>query len=399
MNLGVYIQVPFCQTKCTYCNFHTGVVAREKYAPYADAVRREIAELAANGEISAVRDAAVDTVYFGGGTPSLLEPSALAGILDALQQNFEFAEPVARDSESAREVIAATVPEITLEADPETITAEKAQTWIATGFNRISLGVQSFDDRELQAAGRMHRRADVFAAARILREAGFRNISMDLIAGLAQQTRESWEESVGCVLEIRPEHISIYLLEIDEGSRLGKESLAGGTRYSAEAIPSDDAMAESYESACARLAGAEYEHYEISNWGLPGFRSRHNLKYWRREPYIGLGAGAHSFDGARRWSNVHDSAKYVTCIESGVSSREQIEPVTAQQALEEELFLGLRQLEGIDLARVEKKYGVSLQARIAGLREQGLLELDGANLRLAPAHLTVSNEVFVELLG
>jgi oxygen-independent coproporphyrinogen-3 oxidase len=399
MNLGVYIQVPFCQTKCTYCNFHTGVVARDKYGPYADAVRREIAELAASGEISCLLDATVDTVYFGGGTPSLLEPSALAGILDALRQNFAFAEPALRNSESARDVTRAAPLEITLEADPETITAEKAQAWIDAGFNRISLGVQSFDDRELQAAGRMHRRADIFAATRILREAGFRNISMDLIAGLAQQTRESWEESVTRVLEIRPEHISIYLLEIDEGSRLGKESLAGGSRYSAEAIPSDDTMAESYESACARLATAGYEHYEISNWGLPGFRSRHNLKYWRREPYIGLGAGAHSFDGARRWSNVHDSAKYVACIESGVSPREQIEPMTQQQALDEELFLGLRQLEGIDLAGVEKKYSVSLQARIAGLREQGLLEMDGANLRLAPAHLTVSNEVFVELLG
>jgi oxygen-independent coproporphyrinogen III oxidase len=400
MNLGLYIQVPFCQTKCTYCNFHTGVVAREKYAPYADAVRREIAELAAGGEISSLRDAQVDTVYFGGGTPSLLEPSALAGILDALRRNLAFADSAEGDSVAARPLNAvAAPPEITLEADPETITPEKAEAWVAAGFNRISLGVQSFNDHELQAAGRMHRRADIFAAARILRESGFRNISMDLIAGLARQTRASWEESVARILEIRPEHISIYLLEIDEGSRLGKESLAGGSRYSAEAIPSDDAMAESYESACARLADSGYEHYEISNWGLPGFRSRHNLKYWRREPYIGLGAGAHSFDGAKRWSNVHDSAKYVTCIESGVSPREQIEPVTAQQALEEELFLGLRQLEGIDLARVEKKYGVSLQARIAGLREQGLLEMDGALLRLAPAHLTVSNEVFVELLG
>ena len=299
MNLGVYIQVPFCQTKCTYCNFHTGVVAREKYAPYAAAVRREIAKLGAFGEISALRDAAVDTVYFGGGTPSLLEPSALAGILCALRQNFAFADSAARPSGSTSTATAAAHAEITLEADPETITPEKAQAWIAAGFNRISLGVQSFNDHELQAAGRMHRRADVFAASQILREAGFCNVSMDLIAGLAQQTRESWEESVERILEIRPEHISIYLLEIDEGSRLGKESLAGGSRYSAESIPSDDAMAEAYESACACLAEAGYEHYEISNWGLPGFRSRHNLKYWRREPYIGLGAGAHSFDGER----------------------------------------------------------------------------------------------------
>ena len=399
MNLGIYIQVPFCQTKCTYCNFHTGVVAREKYGPYAAAVRREIAELAAGTEISSLRDAHVDTVYFGGGTPSLLEPSALAGILDALRGNLAFADSALLPSDLTHELTSTARAEITLEADPETITPEKAQAWIAAGFNRISLGVQSFNDHELRAAGRMHRRADIFAAARILRDAGFRNISMDLIAGLAQQTRASWDESISRILDIRPQHISIYLLEIDEGSRLGKESLAGGSRYSAEAIPSDDAMAGSYESACARLAASGYEHYEISNWGLPGFRSRHNLKYWRREPYLGLGAGAHSFDGERRWSNVHDSAKYVASIESGVSPREQIEPVTAQQALDEELFLGLRQLEGIDLARVEKKYGVSLRARIAGLREQGLLEMDGTLLRLAPAHLTVSNEVFVELLG
>jgi oxygen-independent coproporphyrinogen-3 oxidase len=399
MNLGIYIQVPFCQTKCTYCNFHTGVVAREKYGPYAGAVRREIAELAAGTEISSLRDAHLDTVYFGGGTPSLLEPSALAGILQSLRQNFVFADSALLPSDLTHEAASAARAEITLEADPETITPDKAQAWIAAGFDRISLGVQSFDDRELQAAGRMHRRADIFEAARILRGAGFRNICMDLIAGLAQQTHASWDESLSRILDIRPQHISIYLLEIDEGSRLGKESLAGGSRYSAEAIPSDDAMAGSYESACARLAASGYEHYEISNWGLPGFRSRHNLKYWRREPYLGLGAGAHSFDGTKRWSNVHDSAQYVTCIESGVSPREQIEPVTQQQALDEELFLGLRQLEGIDLARVEKKYGVSLQARIAGLREQGLLEMDGTLLRLAPAHLTVSNEVFVELLG
>ena len=400
MNLGVYIQVPFCQTKCTYCNFHTGVVAREKYAPYAAAVRREIAEIAVGTSVKfqhcAMRRLTPYTSAVARQVCSSHPRSRRNS--QALRQDFAFADSAARPSRSTSTATAAAHAEITLEADPETITPEKAQAWIAAGFNRISLGVQSFNDHELQAAGRMHRRADVFAASQILREAGFCNVSMDLIAGLAQQTRESWEESVERILEIRPEHISIYLLEIDEGSRLGKESLAGGSRYSAESIPSDDAMAEAYESACACLAEAGYEHYEISNWGLPGFRSRHNLKYWRREPYIGLGAGAHSFDGATRWSNVHDSAKYVACIESGVSPREQIEPVTAQQALDEELFLGLRQLEGIDLARVEKKYGVSLQSRIAALREQGLLEMDGALLRLAPAHLTVSNEVFVELL-
>jgi oxygen-independent coproporphyrinogen-3 oxidase len=387
--LGVYIQVPFCQTKCTYCNFHTGVVSRDRYEPYANAICREIADLAAS---SSRESQAVDTIYFGGGTPSLLDPTALAKIIDTLRYNYSF-EP----------------SEVTLEADPETITAEKAKSWRAAGFNRISLGAQSFNDRELQATGRMHRRADIDRAAEILRAAGFDNISMDLIAGLPHQTRESWDRSVAEILRLRPEHISIYMLEIDEGSHLGKESLAGGARYSANTIPPDDAQAEFYESACARLAVAGYDHYEISNWALPNRRSRHNLKYWQRAPYLGLGAGAHSFDGAARWANAHDSAAYVAAIEQDRSPREQIEPVTAAEALEEEFFLGLRQLDGIDLARIERQYaaaGNGTSARFAAIRReidslcaQSLLKLEAGRLSLSPNHLTISNSVLAELLA
>jgi oxygen-independent coproporphyrinogen-3 oxidase len=383
MPLGVYIQVPFCQTKCTYCNFHTGVVARDRYQPYAEAVCREILESAAPSA------QAVDTVYFGGGTPSLLDPAALEHILGTLRRTYKM------DSVEA-----------TLEADPETITPEKASAWLASGINRLSLGAQSFSDQELQSTGRMHRRADIFQAVQVARDAGFGNISIDLIAGLPHQTRETWDESLDSLLHIRPEHVSIYMLEIDEGSRLGRESLAGGSRYGAGAIPSDDAIADFYERACARLETHGYEHYEISNWALPGRRSRHNLKYWRREPYAGFGAGAHSFDGSTRWANVHDSARYTTLIEQRISPREQIEAVTPSQALEEEFFLGLRQLEGIDLAGIERKYGVALDDRvaalhnrIAGLHSQGLVDLEGTRLRLAPGRLTVSSEVFVELLG
>jgi oxygen-independent coproporphyrinogen-3 oxidase len=387
MSLGIYIQVPFCQTKCTYCNFHTGVVARDRYAPYADASCREIAD--SRGKDNLVNPytgracESVDTIYFGGGTPSLLESAALEKIIAVLRGTFELASK----------------SEITLEADPETITPEKSFAWFSAGFNRISLGAQTFDDRELESVGRMHRRADIFRANEILRATGFANISVDLIAGLPRQSRESWDASVSELLRLRPEHISIYMLEIDEGSRLGRESLAGGARYSAQAIPEDDAIADCYESACTRLADAGYDHYEISNWALPGFRSRHNLKYWRREPYLGFGAGAHSFDGRARWANVHDSARYVAMIKQGNSPREQFEILTPSQALEEELFLGLRQLEGIDLARIERAYGVPLAARIAPLRSQGLVEFDGTRLRLSPARLAVSNEVFVSLLG
>jgi oxygen-independent coproporphyrinogen-3 oxidase len=376
MTLGIYIQVPFCQTKCTYCNFHTGIVSRDRYLPYAEAICREIVESVPADPNN------VDTVYFGGGTPSLLDPALLRKILGTLSSSF---------SSSAREV--------TLEADPETITAEKAWAWIDAGFNRISLGVQSFNDGELQAAGRMHRRADIFSAITKLHDAGFSNISLDLIAGLPHQTRESWEESVAHVLQIRPEHLSIYMLEIDEGSRLGAESIAGGRRYSAAEIPADDSIADFYDSASTRLAAEGYEHYEISSWALPGMRSRHNSKYWQRKPYLGFGAGAHSFDGAKRWANIHDSARYVACVEQGTSPREQIETVSTAQALEEELFLGLRQLDGIDLERIEREYNVNLRNRIAPLAEQGFLQLIGGRLRLAPDRLAISNDVFVELLG
>ncbi len=174
-----------------------------------------------------------------------------------------------------------------------------------------------------------------------LRGAGFRNISMDLIAGLPHQTRESWEKSVNELLQIRPEHASIYMLEIDEDSRLGRESLAGGSRYSAGAIPDDDTIADFYESARLRLDEAGYRHYEISNWGLPGRESRHNLKYWRREPYYGLGAGAHSFDGMTRWANAHESSRYMACIEQGSSPREQFETLTAAASAGRGVFCGL----------------------------------------------------------
>jgi len=382
--LGVYVQVPFCQTKCTYCNFHTGVFSKELYAPYVSAVSREVVEfprLLQENKIAGVPEAVVDTVYFGGGTPSLLEPASLAQIIAAI-----------------RAIFPPQFEEVTLEADPETISLEKAAAWREAGFNRISMGVQSFDDAELRAAGRMHRRADVFQATKILRAAGFGNLSFDLIAGLPHQTDRSWEDSVEQLLRLRPEHVSIYMMEIDEGSRLGLEVLQSGERYSAKALPTDDAMANYYEHGCRQLAAAGYEHYEISNWGLPGFESRHNLKYWRREPYFGFGAGAHSFNGSQRWANAHDPAAYADSVLQGRFPVEQLENVSCGQALEEELFLGLRQLAGIDLKGIEEKYGAQLRPRMQELVAQGLVEWDGPRLRLSPERLTVSNEVFVHLL-
>ena len=387
MSLGVYIQVPFCQTKCTYCNFHTGVVSSSRFAPYVTAVQTEIREheerLARAGVLlpRAFSQSTVDTVYFGGGTPSLLDPAHLQGILVAI-----------------REVFHCSFTEVTLEVDPETVDRVKAEAWAAAGINRISFGVQSFSDPELKAAGRMHRRDDVYRAAPILRVAGIHNISFDLIAGLPHQTRQSWQNSLDELIALSPEHVSVYLLEVDEGSRLGSELLRGGSKYSAAAVPTDDAMTESYDLARSRLAAAGYEHYEISNFAKPGFASAHNRKYWRREPYFGFGAGAHSFSGTQRWANAHDAADYVQSIVAGKLPLQQLEDISAAEALDEELFLGLRQLEGIDLARLETAYGTQLESRFAPLQTAGLIERAGSVVRLAPAHLSISNEAFVELM-
>lgn len=387
MNLGVYIQVPFCQTKCTYCNFHTGVVRSEKYAPYANAVQSEILNrkslYAASGLATDwLDDTMVDTVYFGGGTPSLLDPAHLAAILRAIRESFS-----------------CDFREVTLEADPETVTREKGAAWKAAGINRVSFGVQSFSDVELKSSGRMHRREDVFRAAPILRSAGINNLSFDLIIGLPHQTPDSWRNSLDELTALNPEHVSIYLLEVDEGSRLGRELISLGTKYSAPAVPSDEQMADSYDLAQELLTNAGYEHYEISNWAKPSFASRHNLKYWRREPYLGFGAGAHSFSGTTRWANAHDAAQYVSAIESGRLPAEQIEPVTAEQAGEEKIFLGLRQLAGIDLDQFSTGSAEALSKKLASLESAGLIEREGNIVRLAPKKLSISNEVFVELLG
>ena len=387
MSLGIYIQVPFCQTKCTYCNFHTGVVSLARFAPYVLAVQTEIREcrqrLATAGINLPASLAAptVDTVYFGGGTPSLLDPAHLSAILATIRDTFSTA-----------------FSEVTLEADPQTVDQPKAQAWAAAGINRISFGVQSFSDVELKAAGRMHRRADVYRAVPILRTAGIASLSFDLIAGLPHQTLETWQNSLDELIQLAPEHVSIYLLEVDEGSRLGSELLRGGTKYSASAVPTDEQIADFYDLARAELSDAGYEQYEISNFAKPSFTSQHNRKYWRREPYLGFGAGAHSFSGMQRWANAHDAAAYVQTIASGKVPIEQLENISAGQALDEELFLGLRQLEGIDLARLERAYGTSLESRFTRLHAAGLVERSGSVVRLAPARLSISNEAFVELM-
>jgi oxygen-independent coproporphyrinogen-3 oxidase len=383
--LGLYIQVPFCQTKCTYCNFHTGVVSATRYAPYIHAIQHEIANvptlLHAANIAWPINFTHVDTLYIGGGTPSLLHPDLLTALLGSLKTNFPSAWL-----------------EITLEADPETVTIEKSRQWFAAGINRISFGSQSFDDDELQSAGRLHRAADIYNAVPILRDAGIENVSFDLIAGLPKQTHDSWRRSLAETIALSPEHVSIYMMEIDEGSRLGLEVLQNGSRYSARQLPAEETVADFYELAQRELKSAGYEQYEISNWAKPGFASKHNLKYWRREPYLGFGAGAHSFSGHQRWSNIHDAAAYASAITEDRSAIENLLSVANAAALEEEIFLGLRQLAGINLARIERQYGVNLQPKLHRLTSTGMLEQQGDVLRIAPSKLNISNEILVDLL-
>ena len=276
---GVYISYPFCAQKCTYCNFASGVFPQSLQDDYRRVLVAEIER-----HIFQWRP---DTVYLGGGTPSSMDAPALEAILSAVP-----GKPWA---------------EATLEASPGTITIEKARAWHACGINRVSLGVQSFVRQEIAATGRKHTAETVVSDLETLRQAGIDNSNIDLIAGLAGQTAASWRESLDWIEKLSPPHVSVYMLEIDDDSRLGRESLLGGVRYGARNIPSDAETADMYEFAVERLAGLGIPRYEISNFARPGFESVHNLKYWQLRPYVGFGADAHSFDGIQRWPNAEST--------------------------------------------------------------------------------------------
>src|SRR5215831_10319747 len=306
---GVYISYPFCAQKCTYCNFASGVFPRHLEPLYLAALR---------DEIRAHQWAwTPDTVYLGGGTPSNLAPADLHELL-ALIPGRPWSET-------------------TLEAAPGNISPELARAWVDAGINRVSLGVQSFADTEIRRSGRRHTAEIVAAEIAHLRAAGIRDINIDLIAGLSGQTESSWRESLDWIDRLAPEHVSVYMLEVDEDSRLGKEMLLGGVRYGALDTPSDDAIAAFYEIAVERLASMGIARYEISNFARPGHESRHNLKYWRLDPYIGFGADAHSFDGSVRSQNGETVDDYLA------GRGRQSEPA----ATDERLFIGLRLTSGI----------------------------------------------------
>jgi len=306
-------------------------------------------------------------VYLGGGTPSSLHPDELAPFLTAIP---------------GRPWL-----EATIEASPGSITPEKARGWNALGIGRVSLGVQSFVEKEIRRTGRKHTAAIVAAELATLREAGLRNCNIDLIAGLSGQTAASWRESLDWIERLAPPHVSVYMLEVDEDSRLGKERLLGGVRYGAADVPSDDQTADFYEFAVERLAALGIARYEISNFARPGYESRHNLKYWKLEPYIGFGADAHSFDGLMRRRNPESVEEYLASPRGGAA-----EPGDVPH---ERFFVGLRLMEGIRPSREE---WVRFEQPIRRGMAQGLLETAGGMLRLTPRGVMLSNEVFQEFL-
>ena len=388
--LGIYIQVPFCESKCSFCNFSSRVAPSTAFDGYTRALVQEVGRLhdiyTAAEVDPRVLALPVDTLYVGGGTPTVLGLGRLSEIIASVRVVFHVAAS----------------NEFTLEVTPGSADEGALRELRAMGVNRLSIGAQAFNDQELRSVGRLHTADDTKEMLAAARRAGFTNISLDLIAGLPHQTSQTWQATLETVAQLRPEHVSLYIFEVDEKSRLGGEVIRHGTRFHAGAVPDEDFAAESYEKGRAFLRGERYTQYEISNFSLSGFESRHNCKYWRREPCVGLGAGAHSFDGERRWSNEVPPANYQARLEAGESPVEQVSRLSPDEQLEEFFFLGLRQAEGIDLSLAERHWGIEPLARwkptIEDLMERGWLENQAGNLRLTDAAYLISNEVFQEFL-
>jgi len=387
--LGIYISVPFCRTKCSYCNFASDVFSRAAFERYIDRVCADIANShRVAAEMGGQIEQDVDSIYVGGGTPTVLDPAQLQRVFDAVRAQFS----VRPDAE------------ITVECAPGTLTPSVLDGLLRCGVNRVSLGVQSFVDGEAAAVGRLHKRAAVLDDIARLRAAGIANINVDLIAGLPHQTAESWQASLAETVATAAPHVSVYMLEVDEDSRLGRELIAGGTRYHAHFVPDEEATTDFYLTACEALESTGVMQYEISNFARTGFESRHNLKYWMRQPYLGFGVDAHSMlisvvteDEAVRFASADSLEKYV----AGSFFEKTV--VSSAAALEESFFLGLRLNRGVDVRKIAADFGQealsNAQPAIAELTAAGLLQEDGDFVRLTARGRLLSNEVFQRFLA
>jgi len=400
--LGIYISVPFCRTKCSYCNFASDVSSRRAFQRY---VERVCADLEYADQIvsqtGGQMEHLVDSIYLGGGTPTVLETAQLERIFAAVRRNFDVT-PAA---------------EITVECAPATLTPAVLEALLRCGVNRVSLGVQSWADREAAAVGRLHKRVTVLEDIASLRQAGISNINVDLIAGLPHQTSQSWDFSMGETLAVSVPHVSVYMLEVDDDSRLGRELIAGGARYHAHFVPDEEATADFYLAACERLQSAGIAQYEISNFARAGFESRHNLKYWTRQPYLGFGVDAHSMLPATNEKSHDREARCLShCGNRAVrfSTPDSLELYMAETspsltliddhaALEESFFLGLRLTRGLDLHQIAAQFGEgaieNLSATIAEFVENGLLVRDDDRICLSAGGRLLSNEVFQRFIS
>jgi len=394
MPLGIYISVPFCRSKCSYCNFASGVFSGTMMGGY---VERVIADMGAMPGMAAEQGTTVpgevDSIYLGGGTPSLLPPQELKRLFFAIRSQEQFAvTPNA---------------EITVECAPGTLSEEIVATLVSCGVNRVSLGVQSFVDQEAAAVGRLHTRDKTLDDIARLRRAGIENINIDLIAGLPHQTSASWDRSLDEAISSAVPHVSVYMLEVDEDSRLGRELIAGGTKYHAHFVPDDDLTAELYETACERLNAAGIAQYEISNFARVGRQSCHNLKYWTRYPYLGFGVDAHSMLPAseeRRGKGI-DCVRFATAdsLDQFLSASGVIAThVTIEQALEERFFLGLRLNRGVSLKELRTSFGAQLESHTPAIEElvtAGMLSRIGDTILLTRRGRLLSNEVFEKFIA
>ena len=372
--LGLYIHVPFCAAICNYCNFNRGLFDADLKRRYVEALLQEIRR-AGDGSPA-------DTIFFGGGTPSLLEPSEVGAIIAACREAFD----VAADSE------------VTLEANPETISVDRLAGYRDAGVNRLSFGVQSFDDAELGRLSRLHTASRAEMAVSEARRAGFDNVSLDLMMWLPQQTVGAWLANVDALIAVAPQHASLYLLELYPNAPLREEM----ARSQWSLAPDDDA-AEMYLQGLARLDAAGYTQYEISNVARTARESRHNLKYWQDGEWLGFGCGAHSTRGGVRWKNVSSTEEYVSAVLAGGRLIVEERRLSGEERLEEALFTGLRLTRGIDVSAIQNRYGIDVWTRygreLQPFADEGLLDYDGAFLRLTRRGMLLAHEMMTVFIG
>ncbi len=375
MKSGIYLHIPFCKSRCSYCDFATDVFKNiETVERYVNALCQEIEVFS---PLSTLHSPLVETIYFGGGTPSLLSPRQLEKILNSIYKKFSIESEI----------------ELTMEMNPATMTLQTVKEYRNLGVNRASFGAQTFDDSELKRLGRKHTAQDVRETVELLRNADFDNVSFDLIAGLPRQTLKDWERNLDEALKLKPEHLSLYLLEIHEGTPLGEQ-----IRSKRQPLPDEDLAGEMYKLMLDKITEKGYQQYEISNFSLPMRESKHNSKYWLCEPVFAFGVSAHSFDGETRRANERDTAKYVSLIESGKSPVIETNKLTKKQFSGEFAFLNLRLAKGLDLDNYKNLFGVDLREilveDLARLEDLGLIEFDENRLKLTRRGMVYSNEVF-----